>query len=80
MLLKLFGIGPPQNEDNVFALLHSHLSNIKNLQKMKGFRNILIHQYGKIDQQRVLQFSRENISDFTIFLKDVKKILKNLKN
>ena len=46
---------------------------------MKGFRNILVHQYGKINQKRVLQFIRENLSDFRYFINDVNKILKEIK-
>ena len=79
LLLKLLHLGPPQNDENLFDLLQNHLTNISNLKAMKGFRNILVHQYGKINQKRVLQFIRENLSDFRYFINDVNKILKEIK-
>lgn len=78
-LVKFLHLGPPQNDENLFDLLQNHLTNISNLKAMKGFRNILVHQYGKINQKRVLQFIRENLSDFRYFINDVNKILKEIK-
>ncbi len=75
LLLKLLQFGPPQNEGNIFDLLDDYLTNTENLKAMKGFRNILVHQYGKVDQNRVLQFTKENLDDFYTFVGDVKGIL-----
>jgi len=45
------------------------------LRRMARFRNILVHRYWDVDDQRVLKYARENLSDFEDFLKG---ILKNL--
>lgn len=45
------------------------------LGKMMGFRNLLIHGYGKIDDRRMLQIMRNDLSDILEFLKAVEHIL-----
>ncbi len=44
--------------------------------KMVGFRNILIHQYFKVDDRKVYQYAKNNLDDFEKFLKGVGKFLK----
>ena len=40
-----------------------------------GFRNLVIHGYGKIDDRRMLQIMRNDLSDILEFLKAVEHIL-----
>jgi len=42
-----------------------------------GFRNILVHEYGKIDRKRVYQYLMEKTNDFQIFKKEILKWLKS---
>ena len=36
-----------------------------------GFRNLLVHEYGKIDLERVYKIAYENIEDLTGYLSEV---------
>ncbi len=38
------------------------------LSRMKGFRNIVVHRYGKIDDRIAYEILRENIGDFYDFV------------
>lgn len=48
----------------------------KEFTKAVGFRNILIHDYVKIDYQLVLENLKNNLSDFHKFIKQILKFLK----
>ena len=41
------------------------------LSKMAAFRNKLIHHYQKIDDQKVLEYARQNLGDFEDFIKAI---------
>lgn len=45
------------------------------LSKMKGFRNIVVHRYGKINDKIAHKILDENIGDFYSFIKDIEKFL-----
>ncbi|MEN4005947.1 MAG: DUF86 domain-containing protein [Methanobacteriaceae archaeon] len=46
------------------------------LKLMKGFRNILVHRYGKIDDKLAFKILKDNIKDFYEFIKILKDLLK----
>lgn len=48
----------------------------KEFAKAVGFRNILIHDYVKIDYQLVLENLQNNLSDFHRFIKEILQFLK----
>lgn len=48
----------------------------KKLQDMSRFRNLLVHQYGKIDESELYQIITEDITDINEFLKQIIKLLK----
>ena len=48
---------------------------VKKLRLMKGFRNILVHRYGKIDDKLAFKILKENIKDFYEFIEEIEKIL-----
>lgn len=48
----------------------------KEFAKAVGFRNILIHDYVKIDYQIVLENLKNNLSDFHRFIKEILEFLK----
>lgn len=75
ILLKELKIGPPQNEENALELLSGKITNIEKLKEMRGFRNILVHKYGKIKDNLVYNFALEEREDFRIFIDDVKKLI-----
>ncbi|MBA7625277.1 hypothetical protein ES703_32704 [subsurface metagenome] len=45
------------------------------IKDMKGFRNILVHRYGKKDDKLVYTFLTQNLGDFAEFENQVKKYL-----
>jgi len=45
------------------------------LQEMKGFRNILIHEYAHVDDKLVYEAATSDLADFEKFKKAVQKAL-----
>jgi uncharacterized protein YutE (UPF0331/DUF86 family) len=76
LLIKELHKGLPVNEQTVFDILKDNLTNIKNLKKMRGFRNVLVHRYGAVDNELVYQFIHDDLGDFDIFISDVQKLIK----
>ena len=48
------------------------------LQKMTKFRNILVHNYEKVDPGIVISILKNNLKDFLLFRDATVKILKNI--
>jgi len=42
---------------------------------MRGFGNILVHEYASIEDRLVYQMARENLGDFRKFSEEIKKLL-----
>lgn len=68
LLYKYKNIGVPKDDDSVIEDLHKKKvvnKKIKDLiLELKGFRNILVHKYGTVDDELVFENSTENINDF----------------
>ena len=47
------------------------------LSLMKGFRNIVVHKYGKIDDKLAFEILKEDIRDFYDFIGKIEEILEN---
>jgi uncharacterized protein YutE (UPF0331/DUF86 family) len=47
------------------------------LKMMKGFRNIVVHRYGKIDDNLAFEILKKNIRDFYDFIRRVEEILED---
>ncbi|WP_457559695.1 type VII toxin-antitoxin system HepT family RNase toxin [Candidatus Harpocratesius sp.] len=75
ILIKIFKLGVPSNEENIFDLLKGKLDNVEVLKEMKRFRNVIVHKYGKINNHLVFQYANERIKDFYNFITNVKKII-----
>nr|MDO8084899.1 DUF86 domain-containing protein [Candidatus Sigynarchaeum springense] len=56
-------------------LLAAKLPVVEKVKGMKGFRNILVHKYGLIDDKEVYVFLEENMGDFAEFLQSVRDFL-----
>ncbi|HLD33199.1 MAG TPA: DUF86 domain-containing protein [Candidatus Nanoarchaeia archaeon] len=73
-------IGTPSSEENIIQIaqknkiLSSSLS--KKIQQMKGFRNVLVHKYGEVDDTRVYQYLCEELKDFDAFEREIATFLK----
>ena len=64
-------LGLPSEENDVFEKLAraevvSHALS-KTLHEMKGFRNILVHEYGDVDDDLVVLFLTRGTADFLLF-------------
>jgi len=72
-------LGIPSDEDIIFDKLRDKkvismgMKNI--LIEMKGFRNILVHKYGKVDNERVFENIGE-LDDFDKFKEEIIRFLK----
>lgn len=64
-------LGLPAEEDDLFEKLEQAgviSSSMKHrLQEMKGFRNLLVHEYGRVDDRIVYEVMQTRLSDFEEF-------------
>ena len=70
----------PAEEDDLFSkLLQADViskSTRETLREMKGFRNILVHEYTHVDDRLVYNAIRSKIKDFDAFKGEVLQFLK----
>ncbi len=68
-------LGVPSDEDSIIRNLEINKvlgkRIIEKIRKMKSFRNVLVHKYGKIDDERAFESMRDNLPDFEIFKKGI---------
>lgn len=71
----------PQSSADGFLQLGKHglLSNelAESLGKMTGFRNLLVHGYGKVDDRRMFQIMIHELNDLDLFLREIAKLVGN---
>ena len=72
-------LGLPAEEDDIFEKLERagvvSQSLKETLKEMKGFRNILVHEYGEVDNQIVYEAVKTKKSDFDVFRQEILKAL-----
>lgn len=78
ILVKELKLGPPTSEDGILELLENEIQSTNKISQMKGFRNILVHKYGNIEDNKVYSFANENKNDFTEFIQEIKSLIKEL--
>jgi uncharacterized protein YutE (UPF0331/DUF86 family) len=70
----------PSTYAESFAILADHKlidpSLAVRLGKMMGFRNLLIHGYGKIDDKKMLQIMRGDLKDVELYLREVNRLIR----
>lgn len=75
-------IEKPEDNKETISLLFNKKIISENLamrfEGLVGFRNILVHEYGKIDREKVYQYLMERLEDFEVFKKEIGKWLKNI--
>jgi uncharacterized protein YutE (UPF0331/DUF86 family) len=68
-------LGLPSDENDLFKKLHARKiiseEMTKTLRGMKGFRNILIHEYAAVDDELVYSYVKTNINDFEEFKRQI---------
>ena len=70
----------PSDEEDMISKLEKEkiisLSLKKLMMNMKGFRNILVHKYGAIDDEQVYEILTTKLEDFEKFKKEILNYLK----
>jgi len=75
-------LGIPSDEDSLFmrlsekGIISKELSAI--LLEMKGFRNVLVHKYGEVNDEQVFE-NLDTLIDFEKFKQEILKFLKKEK-
>lgn len=65
---------PEDNQEAVSILFGKKIISenlASSLEGIAGFRNILVHEYGKIDRRRVYQYLLEKLELFKVFKKEI---------
>lgn len=80
MIVSIEQLGLPADEASIFDMLVNKTILSKeiaeNLKDMKGFRNILIHRYGNVDDELVYNYLTTCLNDFDEFEKEIKTYMK----
>lgn len=78
MLCKDLGITVRDDYSNIDDLESLNIFQtelLKNLRRLNGLRNVLVHRYNKIEEERIIQ-EKKNFADILKeFVKDVEKII-----
>ncbi|NVM37900.1 MAG: DUF86 domain-containing protein [Candidatus Lokiarchaeota archaeon] len=73
-------LGIPSNRDDIIISLINNNIISKNIgekvKEMKGFRNFLVHRYGRIDDEVAFKDIKKGLLDFGLFKKEILKYLK----
>lgn len=73
-------LGLPAEEDDLFEKLEQAgiitSSRKESLKQMKGFRNILVHEYGHVDDMIVYEILQNNLNDFDAFKQEILQAIK----
>lgn len=75
LIVSELKLGLPSDEKEVIEKLKNKKVISKELRKilidMKGFKNILVHKYGTVDDELVFENLSENLEDFDKFKKEI---------
>jgi uncharacterized protein YutE (UPF0331/DUF86 family) len=76
---KGFGI-PANSKDSIMKLAENKILPAplsSRLEELVGFRNLLVHQYGRVDDSRSYSFLNMELKDFYEFIEIVDKYIEN---
>ena len=82
IILSDLKLGLPSDEEDVFdklsekKVISKKLADI--LSEMKGFRNILVHKYGEVQDEKVFE-NLDKLEDFDKFKDEIIKFLREYK-
>ena len=83
MINSDLNLGFPENEDHIID--HIERANVFDkkiidlVKEMKGFRNILVHKYGEIDDSKAYENIKEGLKDFETIVAELEKFLEKHK-
>lgn len=79
LIVSGYQLGFPDSEDSLINILEKKKvispETTNRIKQMKGFRNILIHKYGEIDDNLTYDFLAQELTDFSLFEKEIRKFL-----
>lgn len=70
---------PSSRDDIIISLIENYILSPKigeKVKDMKGFRNFLIHRYGKINDEVAFKDIKNGLPDFDLFTKEILTFLK----
>lgn len=73
---------PSSEEDIVDNLVKNRVIGTdmgRKIKDMKGFRNFLVHRYGKIDDRVAFDNIKEGLEDFSKFIREIENFLRSQK-
>ena len=77
-------LGIPEGDESIIdnlsrrKLFNDNMA--EKLKRMKGFRNILVHLYGKINDELAFDVLKNNLDDFDTFLEIIENYLSDFKD
>jgi uncharacterized protein YutE (UPF0331/DUF86 family) len=75
LLVTGLRLGLPADEDDLFEKLVARevirAPTRDLLRRMKGMRNILVHEYGRVDNALVFETARQRLGDFDVFRREI---------
>jgi uncharacterized protein YutE (UPF0331/DUF86 family) len=81
ILVSGFRLGLPADENDLFEKLNKNgivsFPMTRLLRQMRGFRNILVHEYASVDDELVFRYVKTRLGDFEKIRKEVLKILRS---
>ncbi len=72
---------PEDNQESISLLYKQKIISkkvVKELDGIVGFRNILVHEYGKIDRKKVYLYLQEQVDSLRLFRREILTYLKNV--
>ena len=69
---------PGDDKDIIENLVRSEILSDEmreKLKAMRGFRNIVVHRYGRIDDRIAFELLKENLPDFYAFIRKIEEFL-----
>ncbi|MGH7335469.1 MAG: type VII toxin-antitoxin system HepT family RNase toxin [Candidatus Rokuibacteriota bacterium] len=80
LLVTGLRLGLPADEDDLFEKLAARqvvsASTADLLRRMKGMRNILVHEYGRVDNELVFETAQQQLGDFDAFRREILAFLR----
>ncbi len=74
-------LGMPESEESIIRNLERKNIFQKDILhliiQMKKFRNVLIHKYGDIDDEKAFDDIKQGLKDFKLIINEIEKFLKN---
>jgi len=75
------GIEKPEAQKEIFSMIYEKKIISKELflrlNGLAGFRNILVHEYGKIDRKKVYKYLMKRLEDIDDFRQEILEFLKS---